>query len=184
MKKVDIDTMALRAPTAARPAGAALPAAFERLFTDEYQRVVGIAHRILGDLDAAEDVAQEVFLSFYGRHPADAGYAGAWLRSAAAHTALNHLRGAKRRAGHELAAPPAGAQPDPGRAAEDAEQLAHVRTALARIQPKSAAALALRASGLSYAEVAAAVEVKADQIGTFLRRAQEALRKEMARWDS
>ncbi len=181
---MEVETLSVRARAVSHPADPGLPAAFERLFSSEYRVVVGIAHRILGDRDAAEDVAQEVFLSFYGRHSADADYAAAWLRSAAAHSALNHLRGARRRTGHELAAPPAGALPDPSRAAEDAERLAHVRAALLRMQPKSAAAVALRASGLSYAEVAEAVDIKGDQIGTFLRRAQEALRKEMAKWDS
>ncbi len=124
LKKVEVETLSVRARSVSQPADPALPVAFERLFRREYGTVVGIAHRILGDRDAAEDVAQEVFLSFYGRHPADAGYAAAWLRSAAAHTALNHLRGSKRRAGHELASAPTGALPDPSRAAEDAERIA------------------------------------------------------------
>jgi len=40
---------------------------FERLFVAEYGRVVAIAQRVLGSSDnhEAEDVAQEVFCSFY-----------------------------------------------------------------------------------------------------------------------
>src|SRR4051794_39900863 len=71
--------------------------AFERLFVSEYPRVVAIAQRVLADADSAEDVAQEVFVSFHGRHRADAPYAAAWLHRAAAHTALNMLRGSRRR---------------------------------------------------------------------------------------
>ena len=70
----------------------ALPIAFERLFRTEYGRVVGIANRILNDTAEAEDVAQEVFFSFYRTHAADASYASAWLHAAAAHSALNALR--------------------------------------------------------------------------------------------
>ena len=69
-----------------------MPPAFEELFRKEYPKVVGIAHRVVGDSDEAEDVAQDVFVSFYRKHPADAHYAAPWLYSAAAHTALNSLR--------------------------------------------------------------------------------------------
>ena len=44
---------------------------------------------------------------------------------------------------------------------------------------RSAAVLALRYSGLSYAEVAAALGVGVGQVGTMLRRAEAALRKEI-----
>ena len=59
------------------------------------------------------------------------------------------------------------------------EQRQEVRQALARLPKKSATVLALRYSGLSYAEVAAALGVKTGQVGTLLRRAETALRKEM-----
>ena len=45
--------------------------------------------------------------------------------------------------------------------------------------PKPAAVLVLRASGLSYAEVAQALGVGIGQVGTLLRRAEAALRKEV-----
>jgi DNA-directed RNA polymerase specialized sigma24 family protein len=45
----------------------------------------------------------------------------------------------------------------------------------------SAELLALRYSGLSYAEVAAATGTKIDQVGTRLRRAHDAFRREVSR---
>src|SRR5256886_16682864 len=81
----------------------AVSPAFESLFRAEYTRVVGIAHRVLGDQAEAEDVAQDVFVSFYRGHPADAPYARAWLHAAAAHAALNALRGRDRRSRREAA---------------------------------------------------------------------------------
>src|SRR5688572_21078974 len=154
-----------------------LPVAFERLFEAEYGRVVRIAQRVLGEAAEAEDVAQEAFMSFYRAHPADAPFAPAWLHAAAAHGALNVLRGSKRRVARETtdAAERAASE------AVLAEERALIREALARIPAKSASVLALRYSGLSYAEVAAAIGVNADQIGTLLRRAEEALRKEVMR---
>src|SRR5207302_6196872 len=80
--------------------------AFEALFAAEYGRVVGIANRVLTDPAEAEDVAQEVFIDFHRLHSARAQYAPAWLHRAAAHSALNRLRGAKRRQRRELAQAP------------------------------------------------------------------------------
>ncbi|SRR5712692_2257514 len=163
------------------PAG--LPAAFEALFRREYVRVVAIALRIVRDGDEAEDVAQDAFVSFYRKHPATAPYAAAWLHAAAAHTALNAIRTRGRRSRRETAES-AGfdREPvDPAEAAERAETRDEVRAALARIDDRSAALLALRYSGLSYDEISAALGVKRSSVGTLLRRAEDAFRKEVTR---
>lgn len=156
---------------------------FEALFTSEYARVAGIANRVLGDPHEAEDVAQEVFIDFHRLHSASAQYAPAWLHRAAAHAALNRLRGARRRQKRELAqASDEGTRiVDPQKQLEVNEDRRQVRRALARMAPKPAAVLVLRASGLSYAEVAQALGVGIGQVGTLLRRAESALRKEVTR---
>jgi RNA polymerase sigma factor (sigma-70 family) len=87
-----------------RPASevGAQPTSFDRLFDEEYARVVAIARRVLGDADAAEDVAQEVFLDLHRRFGDNPGArASAWARTAAAHLALNTIRTNRRRAGRE-----------------------------------------------------------------------------------
>jgi RNA polymerase sigma factor (sigma-70 family) len=159
---------------------------FEALFTAEYGRVAGIANRVLGDPHEAEDVAQEVFIDFHRLHSASAQYAPAWLHRAAAHTALNRLRGARRRQRRELAqAADEGMRIlDPQKQVEVNEDRREVRRALGRMAPKPAAVLVLRASGLSYAEVAQALGVGIGQVGTLLRRAEAALRKEVSRGSS
>ena len=159
---------------------------FEALFTAEYARVAGIANRVLADPHEAEDVAQEVFIDFHRLHSASAQYAPAWLHRAAAHAALNRLRGARRRQKRELAqGADEGAQTlDPQKQVEVNEDRRRVRQALARMAPKPASVLVLRASGLSYAEVAQALGVGIGQVGTLLRRAERALRKEVTRGTS
>ncbi len=169
---------ALRVEDTAAPP---IPPAFEHLFRREYPRVLAIALRIVGDGDDADDVAQDVFVSFYRKHPAEAPYAASWLHAAAAHTALNALRSRQRR-GRRETAESAGfdREPvDPARAAEVAETRSEVRAALGRIDERSASLLALRYGGLSYEEIAAALGVKRSSVGTLLRRAEDAFRKEV-----
>jgi RNA polymerase sigma-70 factor (ECF subfamily) len=155
---------------------------FEALFRAEYAKVVAIANRVLADRHEAEDVAQEVFIDFHRRHPADAPFGPSWLHAAAVHTALNRLRGRKRRERREAAAsaePGAGETTDPQRLVEQDESRRQVREALRRLPTKPASVLVLRYSGLSYAEVASALGVGIGQVGTLLRRAEAALRKEV-----
>src|SRR5437660_11412358 len=120
--------------------------AFEALFTAEYARVVGIANRVLADPHEAEDVAQEVFINFHRLHSASAQFAPAWLHRAAAHTALNRLRGRKRREKRELAQAPeeAARTVDPQRMLEVNEGRRLVLAALARMASKPASVLVLR----------------------------------------
>jgi RNA polymerase sigma-70 factor (ECF subfamily) len=164
------------------PAGrGAVRADLEQVFRSAYPRVVAVAARVLGSRDGAEDVAQEVFLSF-GRSSVPAGEAPGWLSVAAAHAALNHLRSGRRRAFREGAAGADDAVlPDVADAVVTLEERRRVRAALARLPRRQAVALVLRHSGLSYAEVAAALELSPGSVGTIVRRAESALRKELNR---
>ena len=153
----------------------------EQVFRAAYPRVVGVAARVLGSRNEAEDVAQEVFLAF-GRSSVPAGQAPGWLSVAAAHTALNHLRSGRRRASREEAAGDGDAVfPDIADAVVTVDERRRVRAALARLPRRQAVALVLRHSGLSYAEVAAALDLSPGSVGTTVRRAESALRKELNR---
>jgi RNA polymerase sigma factor (sigma-70 family) len=163
------------------PVRGAVRADLEQVFRSAYPRVVAVAARVLGSRDEAEDVAQEVFLTF-GRSAVPAGEAVGWLSVAAAHTALNHLRSSRRRAAREEAAGDDGALwPDVADTVVTLEERSRVRSALARLPRKHAVALVLRHSGLSYAEVAATLDLSAGSVGTTVRRAESALRKELNR---
>jgi RNA polymerase sigma factor (sigma-70 family) len=154
----------------------------DEVFRRHYQLVVGVAARMLGSRDQAEDVAQDVFLSF-GRSSVPQGEARGWLSVAAAHTALNLLRSRRRRVSREgiVAADGDSVVSDVAEAVVTAEDRSRVRTALARLPRQQAVALVLRHSGLSYAEVAAALDLSPGSVGTTVRRAESALRKELNR---
>ncbi|MDP1807584.1 MAG: sigma factor-like helix-turn-helix DNA-binding protein, partial [Acidimicrobiales bacterium] len=64
------------------------------------------------------------------------------------------------------------------------EERVRVRSALLQLPRKQALALVLRHSGLSYAEVAAALDLSPASVGTTVRRAESALRKELIRHGS
>jgi RNA polymerase sigma-70 factor (ECF subfamily) len=153
----------------------------EHVFRDAYPRVVAVAARVLGSRDGAEDVAQEVFLSF-GRSSVPAGEAVRWLSVAAAHTALNHLRTGRRRASREeVVGGGDDVAPDVADTVVTLDERRRVRAALARLPRRQAVALVLRHNGLSYAEVAAALDLSPGSVGTTVRRAESALRKELNR---
>ena len=154
----------------------------DEVFRRDYRQVVGVAARVLGSRDHAEDVAQDVFLAF-GRSPVPAGEARGWLCVAAAHTALNLIRSGRRRTSREETARHGARRRRRrrGRGGRDLEEQARVRAALARLPRRQAVALVLRHSGLSYAEVAAALDLSPGSVGTTVRRAESTLRKELNR---
>jgi RNA polymerase sigma factor (sigma-70 family) len=153
----------------------------EQVFRSAYPQVVAVAARVLGARDEAEDIAQEVFLAF-ARSSVPAGEAPGWLSVAAAHTALNHLRSGRRRASREeRASQDETSSPDVADAVVASEDRRRVRAALARLPRRQAVALVLKHSGLSYAEIAAALELSPGSVGTTVRRAESALREELNR---
>jgi RNA polymerase sigma factor (sigma-70 family) len=168
----------------APPGRGAVRADLEEVFRAAYPRVVAVAARVLGSRDEAEDVAQDVFLAF-GRTTVPAGEALGWLSVAAAHTALNHLRNGRRRVSREETAGAPGAVgdvvPDVADTVVTLDERRVVRAALAQLPHRQAVALVLRHSGLSYAEVATALDLSPGSVGTTVRRAESALRKELNR---
>ena len=162
--------------------GGAVRTDLDEVFRRDYRLVVGVAARVLGSRDHAEDVAQDVFLSF-GRSSVPAAQARGWLCVAAAHTALNLVRSGRRRAQREeaVAAADADVVADVAEAVVALEDRTRMRAALARLPRKQAVAVVLRHSGLSYADVAAALDLAPGSVGTTVRRAEAALRKEVGR---
>jgi RNA polymerase sigma factor (sigma-70 family) len=155
--------------------------AFEAFFRRHHRIVVRLAQNVLCDPAAAQDVAQEVFLAAYRRFPGDYEQGAGWVRVAAVHTALNVLRGERRREQRQLRLYSGADLPGPEETVIGRESRAEVRRVLRRLPRRSAAVLVMRHGGMSYLEIADALGTKVGNVGTLLRRAESALRKEMDR---
>lgn len=178
---MDISFMPRSQPAAPQASAPQASAAFEQFFREQYPVVVRIALGVVGDGQSAQDVAQEVFISALRRFgdPASSDQAPAWVRAAAAHLALNSIRSERRRARRQQLSGAEVAPTGPEEAVLDRESVIEVRRALSRLPRRAATVLVLRHNGLSYAEVAQAMNVTVGHVGTMLRRAESALRKEL-----
>jgi RNA polymerase sigma-70 factor (ECF subfamily) len=164
-----------------RPMRAAHPpaqqelAAFEAVFYEYYTRVYAVLFRLVGDPAEAEDLALETFWKLWQQPPSRRDNLGGWLYRVATRLGYNALRAAQRRGRYEEAAgealQPSGVA-DPAGEAERARERARVRAILGRMPERDARLLVLRHSGLSYKEIATALGVSPNSVGTLLARAE------------
>lgn len=158
---------------------ASLETTFESLFEQHWERVCGVLYRLLGDWDEAQDLALETFWQLYRNPPRDNSRPAGWLYRVATNLGLNALRGRSRRSHYEeqagkleFQAAPNAPSLDPAVAMEQAERRQHIRSVLAEMKDRSARLLILRYSGLSYSELAAALDLNPASIGALLARAE------------
>jgi RNA polymerase sigma-70 factor (ECF subfamily) len=153
---------------------------FRAVFLQHYARIVAILMRLLGDLSHAEEVANDAFWRLYCQPALQVdGNVGGWLYRTATNLGIDALRASSRRRQYEEAA---GGARDEGKNSSPLESLLReekclrVRAALSLVKPAQAQLLILRSSGLSYKELADALNVKTSSIGTMLNRAEEEFR--------
>lgn len=159
--------------------------AFERLFLRYYPRVYGVAMRIVGNNEDAEEVALDTFTQLHRRKldPAQGNNVGGWLYRTTTNAAFNVVRSRKRRRTWwrrlvNRDGRPALSEDPAGQAMRD-ETAEEVRRALAEVPERQRNAVLLRASGLSYAEIADAIEVQPSSVGTLIARGERKLREIM-----
>lgn len=158
--------------------------AFEALFYAHYDRVYGLLFRLVGNRGEAEDLAQEVFLKLYREQEHFAGdrqhNLSAWLYRVATNSGYNAIRSRRRRwqRNTTLLADPTDEPPQPAATVAQRETQRAVRQALSRLPRRDVQLLLLRQMGLSYAELAEIFGVAQGSIGTLLRRAADAFRRE------
>lgn len=153
-------------------------AEFEAIFREHYGRILRVTRRVLQRDSEAEEVCADVFLRLYRSGPgvAAGGLVGGWLYRTATRASIDALR-AKRGLGVEEL------DDDGGRRSEDLaegpltillrrERIGQVRDVLAKLKVEKAQLLLLRHSGLSYQEIAQAMQIAVPSVGTKLARAE------------
>jgi RNA polymerase sigma factor (sigma-70 family) len=157
-------------------------ARFAEVFRRHYPRLVGLARRLLGDANEAEDAAQEALLALRVDPVADRSEAdiAAWLSRVVTNGSLNRLR-TRRRADVRAQVVAAGdvvpLSDEPADAAVDADERQRVRATLAVLPERQATALLLRHAGYSYREIATALGVADGSVGVLLARGERAFRQ-------
>jgi RNA polymerase sigma-70 factor (ECF subfamily) len=148
------------------------------------QRVFRLMVRMVGAQDAP-DVTQQVFMQVYRKIDRFAQQAKfeTWLYRVAVNEALQHLRKRQRHRPEPLVHEPMNHHP-PDLGGEAKEMLDR---ALARLDPELRSVFVLReVEELSYAEIAAAVQVPEGTVGSRLNRARRELRRHLVDlgWES
>ncbi len=146
--------------------------AWSELFEAYKTRVYSLALHLARDDQEAEDVTQEVFLKLMGRlgqFRSEARFS-TWLYRIVVNTTLDRRRARRRlRPLEEEHLPPLLAPQERGAMRAEARQ--RVRRALQSLSPKLRSVIALRyVSGLSYAEIGAALELSEGTVASRLSR--------------
>jgi RNA polymerase sigma-70 factor (ECF subfamily) len=163
------------------------PRAFEELVAAYQHRVFGVAFRMLGNGAEAEEVAQDVFLRVHRGIASFRGEAklSTWLYAITSRLCLNRLGGERRRDRRgeatleRLAAPDA----DPSVDVERGELDAALQRAIAELPEERRILVVLRdLEGLSYGEIAAALDMELGTVRSRLHRARMDLKDKLERF--
>jgi len=152
---------------------------FVILFHESFEGLFRYLNRLSGDPELAADLAQEAFVRLYRRGEMPES-PRAWLVTVALNLFRNERsnRGRRRRLltvarGESAHSDPA---PSPARNVEAEDARHRVRKALDHLPERERRLLLLRAEGLSYRDLAAALDLNEASVGTLLARARRAFR--------
>jgi len=168
-------------------------AAFEELVLRYQGRLIAVLEHLVGNRDQAEDLAQEVFLRVYRsrKNYVVSAKFSTWLFTIANNVALNSLRSRARHPESNLRSHdsgPMGARPldrlvqasssqMPARQLDKVEMRQIVRLALESLNERQRMAVLLsKFEGMSYADIAEAMELTPQAIKSLLSRARVNLR--------
>lgn len=148
----------------------------DRLYREQFDRLVKKTQFVTGDAAAAEDLTQEAFVRLLHTPPRSPASALPYLRTILARLAVDWLR----RQGHEVvggALPEAaGAANPPEAAVLRQEEVAGMASALSGLSERDRQSLVMRATGFTYREIADRLGIPATQVGVVLWRAVRKVR--------
>ncbi|HEX8557346.1 MAG TPA: sigma-70 family RNA polymerase sigma factor [Pyrinomonadaceae bacterium] len=163
---------------------------FEELVRRYQRPIVAYVYRMVGDYDAALDLAQEVFIKVYnslGRYRPEFKFS-TWIYRIAHNAAIDHLRrqGSSRTEEMEVAGeggstfekPLASKSPTPEQETERGERRAEIEEVVAQLTPAYRELIVLRHShDLSYDEIAEVTGLPLGTVKNRIFRAREAMRE-------
>lgn len=145
---------------------------FDALYARLYPQLLRYLDRLVGEPDAAEDLAQEAFTRLLRRPELQGEDARLWVFTVATNLVRDGARGASRRqrllAAGQLEMP---RSPLPDDDLERAEKIRSVRNALDLIPQRDRLMLLMREEGFRYSEIAHALDVSPSSVGTLIARA-------------
>jgi len=153
----------------------------ETIFEAQYRRIARVIASVIRDPARAEDIAVEVFVKWSKSPRAQGENAEGWLYRVAVRMARNELRRRTRRGRYESLFDFIRKTPTPEELLAAREEQQRVDVVLSAIERRHAELLLLRSHGLTYEELASALELNSVSVGTLLSRAQQAFRKEYVR---
>ena len=164
------------------------PDAFEELVRAYQHRVFGVAVRMLGDRAEAEEIAQEVFLRVHRSVGEFRGESklSTWLYAITSRLCLNRLASSDRR---QRRADPDALHDVPSSTADASAELERgeletaLRDAIAALPEERRIVVVLRdVEGLSYEEIASALELELGTVRSRLHRARTDLKSKLQRF--
>lgn len=153
-------------------------AALRRLYDASHNDVYRLMVRMVG-IQEASDLTQQVFLQAFrkiGQYSAQARF-GTWIYRIAVNEALQYLRTTKRSRIQVLEQEPMDPSPGSDKHVDDKELL---ERALGLLDPELRSTFLLReVEGLSYSEIAEALQIPAGTVGSRMNRARRELKQHL-----
>lgn len=144
---------------------------FDSLFQKLYPSLFRYLHRLTGDSDVADDVAQEAFVRLL-RQTLPEAEVRPWLFTVATNLVRDHARKIERRQRLLTTAPAlVSSTPLPDETVERSEQVGSVRSVLDQMSARDQQLLLMREEGFKYEEIARVIGVAPASVGTLIARA-------------
>lgn len=161
-------------------AAASRPIEFDEAFTLHHRAVFRAARSVVRDDGLAEDVTQEVFIRLYrhlDRTPGEE-LLRAWLLRVTLNVARNTIRGQSRSAARDDQYAKQGDESgwftaEPEIDFERRQQINEARRALDKVKEPMRSCLLLKQQGLSYKEIATALTINENNVGSLLARGRK-----------
>jgi RNA polymerase sigma factor (sigma-70 family) len=155
-----------------------VPEDFDNSYEKYYKVIFKHCAYLTGDVQAAEDIAQEIFIKLYESPPSH-GNTGAWLSRVATNLSYNYIRDQKTRRSKEPVIEEHGASNVVSieEIAIKNSEVRLTRKILNNLDHRDRLCLLLKFSGYKYNEIAEIAGIEKASVGKILSRAQEKFKK-------